>query len=153
MLDPRISLDGLLFDAEKDHDSEEQIKYIRECKARLEAHYNAHYGPPAYTSGSSPSSSSGSSPAVQNTSDPMSRYRRKQPMNSSILLSELERYFQITPLDANNVSNPLKWWGDNEQRFPHLSRLARDIFSIPGMFPRCVLTSWPWLTSSSLLYT
>lgn len=46
---------------------------------------------------------------------------------------ELSNYFHLDPKDANCLGvDPLKWWQMHRERFPNLSRLARDIFSIPG---------------------
>ena len=33
---------------------------------------------------------------------------------------------------VKNVKDPLKWWFDNRQTYPNLSRMAEDYLSIPG---------------------
>ena len=44
--------------------------------------------------------------------------------------NELERYLQ-TPV--KNVKNALEWWVKNQAVYPHLSWMALDYLSIPGM--------------------
>ncbi len=42
---------------------------------------------------------------------------------------ELEHYLAT---DIENVKHPLMWWYERRDRFPCLSRMARDYLSIPG---------------------
>jgi len=42
---------------------------------------------------------------------------------------ELKRYLAT---DVENVKDPLMWWYERHDRFPRLSRMARDYLSIPG---------------------
>jgi hypothetical protein len=44
---------------------------------------------------------------------------------------ELKDYFKL-PLEDFNTCDPLCWWSARRAQFPHLSRLTRDILSIPG---------------------
>jgi hypothetical protein len=43
---------------------------------------------------------------------------------------ELERYLAT---DIVNVKDVLMWWYERRDMFSHLSRMARDYLSIPGM--------------------
>lgn len=43
--------------------------------------------------------------------------------------SEIDVYLSLA---VENVKDPLKWWVDNRQAYPNLSRMARDYLSIPG---------------------
>lgn len=43
--------------------------------------------------------------------------------------SEIDIYLSLA---AESVKDPLKWWTDNTQIYPNLSRMARDYLSIPG---------------------
>ena len=43
--------------------------------------------------------------------------------------SEIDVYLSLT---VENVKNPLKWWVDNRQTYPNLSRMACDYLSISG---------------------
>lgn len=47
----------------------------------------------------------------------------------SALVDELDRYLQ-EPTEA--APNPLLWWKENQFRYPHLSRMARNYLCIPG---------------------
>jgi hypothetical protein len=48
---------------------------------------------------------------------------------------ELHDYFSLDPAEARASDlQPLKLWQLNRGQFPRLSQLARDIFSIAGMF-------------------
>jgi len=47
---------------------------------------------------------------------------------------ELERYLDMPVVklkDRTATFNPLWWWYQNEERYPRLSRMARDYHSIP----------------------
>ena len=33
-----------------------------------------------------------------------------------------------------DVADPLKWWDEHRSTYPHLSRMALDYLTIPGMF-------------------
>jgi hypothetical protein len=47
-------------------------------------------------------------------------------------LDELDRYLNLELDKFRLTSNPLKFWNDQQEKFPRLSRLARRIFSIPA---------------------
>ena len=42
---------------------------------------------------------------------------------------ELTRYF-VAPPEA--TANPLRWWFENQEIYPRLSRMARNYLSVPG---------------------
>jgi hypothetical protein len=43
-------------------------------------------------------------------------------------VSEIDEYLR---LPVENVSDPLKWWSDNQHVYPHLARMALDFLSAP----------------------
>jgi hypothetical protein len=43
---------------------------------------------------------------------------------------ELERYLKHPRISKD--TNVLLWWDDNEHRYPHLARLARDYLAVPA---------------------
>lgn len=53
------------------------------------------------------------------------------PPKPSDLRDELERYLSTDP---ESVEDVLLWWHGKRATFPHLSRMALDYLSIPGMF-------------------
>jgi hypothetical protein len=124
-LDPRISLDGLLQDCAGDEDAIEHIEFSKnELKDYLDTFYASSTTPP---SPNPPLSriivdSSGSPQKV----DFMARYQR-----SYHAVDELAEYLRQPP-EPFNICNPVKWWAARVSQFPNLSRLARDILTIPG---------------------
>lgn len=46
-------------------------------------------------------------------------------------VEELRRY--LDEADSNNTINPLKWWLDNEKRFPHIAIVAKMYLVIPAI--------------------
>lgn len=143
VLDPNISLEGLLADASRDEDSEAQISHIRHCRDELEAHFKRHYASVAEFTSSGTSSSvmavPSSSPSKMDSSvDFFARYRTKKLDQACAHANELEKYFRLDPADAHSIGmTALEWWNKHKNTFPCLSRLARDIFSIPGMSILC----------------
>ena len=132
VLDPHISLEGLLHDAEQDSDSDSQIKHIHECRALLEHHFREHYVSRTVT-GVQPTANAARPPSSPVDFDPYSRYRQNFRSKISDSSDELERYFRLNPADAHELGvDAITWWRDHKGAFPNLSRLARDIFSIPG---------------------
>jgi hypothetical protein len=72
-------------------------------------------------------------PPLDLDSNLYARYRRTTlaPLPSK----EVYDYFALNSAEAQ-ASNlmPLQWWKANQARFPCLSQLARDVFSIAGMW-------------------
>jgi len=52
------------------------------------------------------------------------------PPKTSELGSELDRYLSS---DVEHVTEPLQWWYERRETYPHLSKMALDYLSIPGM--------------------
>ena len=131
-------MQGLLCDLSQDDDAETEIQHLRDCRAQLENHYRTHYVPktspaPASVSGNSSTTSMArtSSPPSKSRFDISTRYSISAA--SSDPNDELSQYFLLNPEDAIRLQvHPLKWWQTNQDRFPNLSRLARDVFTIPG---------------------
>ena len=48
----------------------------------------------------------------------------------STMKEEVKCFFDEPPIDYN--SDPLKWWKENEKRFPKLSSLAKTLLCIPA---------------------
>jgi len=96
----------------------------------LNAHYIQHY------SSCATSLSQSTDNPIQSTSDESPskvnftlRYKKKD----TLLRDELEEYFKL-PHEDFDLCKPLEWWVGQQAQFPNLFCLARDIFSIPGMF-------------------
>ena len=46
-------------------------------------------------------------------------------------IDEIDEFFKLPP--ESFTVDPIHWWAGRRAQFPNLSRLARDILSIPGM--------------------
>lgn len=149
MLDPRISKSGLLCDAEDDNDEEYKKQILESCES-LQTYYKKNYVDIlSHSSGATSIQPQATSREPETVIDPitrsphkhdyMARYARKNRTRYYPLPnSELADYFVTTPIpewEPGTTFDPLRWWKQQSQRFPHLSRLARDILSIPGMLP------------------
>ena len=128
-MDPRISYEGLKEDFVDDIDL---LSSLDLAKTMLQDHFKNEYAsssrtaaPAADTPGSAATLSSQPTEKVDFTA----RYRTK----SRAVVDELEEYFKL-PREDFETCHPLKWWAGHRAQFPNLYCLARDIFSIPGMF-------------------
>jgi hypothetical protein len=123
VLDPRISYEGLLSDCDNDRSA---ISLLNLFKDRLHSHYLSDYATssPVTTTPTqaTPSVSSGSPQKVDFTA----RYKKAR-----VFIDELEEYFKL-PQERFDTCDPIQWWAGRRAQFPNLSRLARDILSIPG---------------------
>jgi hypothetical protein len=126
VLDPRIGYEGLLADCGDDVSMRNSLENSRE---RLKTYYRTHYAPEPSSetnaTQSAPSVASGSPQKV----DFMARYKKQ----ARVLVDEIEEFFKL-PQEAFDNCDPIQWWAGRRAQFPNLSRLARDIISIPGMY-------------------
>lgn len=126
MLDPRISFAGLLNDCEDDATT---LEHVHTCKKRLEEHFLAHYATCTPSSATPPTSHSTSDTLTD--ADLFAHY--DSGTNTLTPARELVGYFSLNPAEARALQlQPSHWWKLNQYRFPCLSKLARDVFSIPG---------------------
>ena len=131
VLDPQISMQGLLCDLSQDDDADSKIQHLHLCRAQLKTHYRTHYIPKASTT---------NEPAVTSTTHTLpskSRFDISTRYSTSTTSlnpnDELSQYFLLNPEDAIHLQiDPLKWWKTNQDHFPNLLHLARDLFTIPG---------------------
>jgi hypothetical protein len=74
-------------------------------------------------------------PAAQSTSalNPMFSLFTRGRQEVLAPRAELERFFALSAEPYNSCPDPVQWWGSRRATFPCLSRMARDILSIPGM--------------------
>jgi hypothetical protein len=123
VLDPRISYEGLLSDCDNDRSAISLLNLFRD---RLHSHYHSEYA----TSSSSMSASTQTAPPIPSGSpqkvDFTARYKKAR-----VFIDELEEYFKL-PQENFDTCDPIQWWAGRRAQFPNLSRLARDILSIPG---------------------
>ena len=125
VLDPRISYQGLLADCEGDVTLR---RHLDESRKHLHALYREHYANTAST----PSVSTPTQPSVANSGSPQkfdftARYNKR----ARAVVDELEDYFKLAQ-ESFEHCDPIRWWAGRRAQFPNLSRLARDMLSIPG---------------------
>lgn len=126
VLDPRIGYKAFRADYADEPDLQD---HVDESLEKLRQHYNRFY---ATTPTNQPRPLQ-EHPGIKNRQSPVKRnwmacYNTTQPS-----LSELDGFLSLhqEPFEG---CDPIKWWAARRQQFPNLSRLARDIFSIPGQF-------------------
>lgn len=120
VLDPRIGYSAFRADCDDDRDLQQ---HVDDSLADLQAYYNIWYAPT--TSNEAPSRSQSNRPGKF---DFLARYD-----TSSALFNEFEDFLRL-PKERWNGCDPILWWGARRKQFPNLSRLARDILSIPGKY-------------------
>lgn len=124
MLDPRISIKGLLIDC---HGDEDAINDVRRARASLEVYFHERYA-----STTAATSFCNTQLFESPSKDPLARYKIEALADSSPQ-DEITEYFALdTRAALRSELSPLQWWAQHEAQFPQLARLARDIFSIPG---------------------
>ena len=128
-MDPRISYAGLKEDFGNDVDL---LSSLDRAKTMLHDHFKNEYASSSRTAAptaDAPGSAAATSSQPTEKVDFTARYRTK----SRAVVDELEEYFKL-PCEDFETCHPLKWWAGRRAQFPNLYCLARDIFSIPGMF-------------------
>lgn len=127
--------EGAIREATEDQD-EEYLLLIEKSKETLRAYFIANYagkygtlteGAEQDTDGDDVSGNTGRrSPTKKH--DFTCRYKKQ---NTPV--DEFEDFFGMTPERFRDGWSVVAWWAAHRDRFPNLSRLARDILSIPGM--------------------
>lgn len=128
VLDPRISYDCLREDAEADSDTGGVI-HLDESRDALREYYQLYYASQAsqLQRADVGGSTLHASPKKDDSFDFTARYKRRSPSTEG----ELEVYFKLSREDIREC-DPVRWWGSRCGQFPNLSRLARDLLTIPG---------------------
>lgn len=128
ILDPHILYYGLHSDCEDDITTQ---MHIEKQKNNLHALYKKEYAtavaqivPSSFPTDAGPLENTGQSPTKFNFT---ARYKKRS--NTSI--DEFEQYLKL-PQEDFDTCDPILWWAGRRAQFPNLSRLARDILSIPG---------------------
>jgi hAT family C-terminal dimerisation region len=101
---------------------------LERSRAQLQAHYHANYvRDPSPNAASTPSMSSVASSGSPQKVDFTLRYKKQV----RAYIDELDEFFKL-PQENFDTCDPIQWWVGRCSQFPNLSRLARDILSIPG---------------------
>lgn len=125
VLDPRIGYNAFLADCGSDRDL---IQHVKNSLDSLRQYYAQHYAPnPFAPRDATPEPIAGppGSPCKVIFVDRYSRGRSQAEQD------ELEVFLRLLPEDWRTC-NPVQWWASRAAQFPNLSRLARDLLSIPG---------------------
>lgn len=125
VLDPRIGYEAFLADCGDDKALQDHVKATLN---KLRVYYAKNYAPDP----SAPAAVLSHINALGPSSSPQRNFlERYKHGKSHKLQNELEAYLQLQPEDWKTC-DPVQWWASRRSQFPNLSRLARDILSIPG---------------------
>jgi hypothetical protein len=104
-------------------DARDHVEFSKEL---LRTHFYAKYDkpPPVPTAVVASTATTNGSPQKM---DFTSHYRTLP----QVFTDEVQEYFKL-PHENFDTCDPLQWWAGWRSQFPNLSRLARDILSIPG---------------------
>jgi hypothetical protein len=106
---------------------------IRDSHSAFIQHYHAHYSTlptQSNTPASAPDGAAGVNSALEGDKFFSVFTRGRQSVSAP--QQELDTFFALNPDDYATCLDPVKWWASRQSQFPRLSRMARDIFSIPG---------------------
>ena len=92
--------------------------HLEESKAKLEAHYRAHYAKLISTPVSAQSSTSSMSVHSPQKVDFTSHYNKRMRLN----IDEIGEFFKLLP--ESFAVDPIQWWVGQRAQFPNLSCLA-----------------------------
>jgi hypothetical protein len=132
VLDPRVGYDGLKREALRDPNQEsgrEYLKKIEAAKESLKLYFIANY------SFATPEPAVLSSPAApRSTPRKFNFFSIYGDTEEDVRPSEeLDKVFQLKASGfGRSIMEPVQWWKNHQDIYPNVSRLARDILSIPG---------------------
>lgn len=136
MLDPRISYDGLRKEA-AERDDDGYLADINRAKNSLSDYFQDNYlgndGTSTFPTDMFepyPTQVDFTMQTPRKSFDFLKRYKDDTPVKS---VDELDTYFRSRRAKWDKQGEPLVWWYANRDRYPMLSRLARDLLTIPGM--------------------
>jgi hypothetical protein len=128
VLDPRIGYAGLVADCEGEATS---LWELEQAKDNLEQYFRSRYCTPP----SRPSTPPSSSPTA-----PLSAFDSPEKVDftaryETLPVESVDEWEEFLTLKRKSFAtcDPIRCWGGRSSRFPKLSRLARDILSMPGM--------------------
>ena len=115
------------------------LEGLETSKRLLEERFLSGYAPRRQESQSGPSVVHGTSLEAYTDDMFLGRYRNHIAVPAN---NELMQYLQRKPAGS---CNPVEWWAGHQDSYPNLSRMARDILSMPGEYfirlgPLSVLT-------------
>jgi hypothetical protein len=131
VLDPRIMFSGLKHRFGHQFDLAVGLDDI---KKEFGYHFLDNYIPDAPAAASQPSSAT---PGLLRRSETLDFLGESAPPRASDApRRELEQFLALEP-EAMDC-DPVRWWASRTAQFPHMSKFAKDILSIPG---ECVWSS------------
>lgn len=120
-----------------DDDDSEYLLLIEKSRAALRKYFDTHYAGKVGNSGAGGVGQDADSTGTCDNSkrsptkkhDFTQRYKKR-----NVVLDEFDDFFDMQPENFHDGFSAVTWWAAHRDRFPNLSRLARDILSIPGLF-------------------
>ncbi|KAF5345060.1 hypothetical protein D9758_010453 [Tetrapyrgos nigripes] len=128
LLDPRIDREAL----EADYEQELTLAgHLNTSRQKLRDYYTDNYLS-SRTSLNMASSvdSIGPSDVVHVDGSPQKKFKSKYHRKVDAVRDELNEFWKLSPEDS--TCDPITWWVGHKVTYPHLYRLALDIFCIPG---------------------
>lgn len=133
VLDPRFMYEGAKQEAIED-DDEEYLVLIEKSMVALRAYFDANYaGKAGGSAGRSAEQDVATTEPGNSRRSPSKkhdftrRYKKK-----TAVLDEFDDFFKMSQASFSDGFSAVTWWAAHRDQFPNLSRLARDILSIPG---------------------
>jgi hypothetical protein len=78
-----------------------------------------------------------SSKVIESSEDEFDICRHKR-QRRTVVSDELDRYIKaLHEKQDEDLTDPLEWWRRHQGIYPVLSKMAFDLFSIPGMSSEC----------------
>lgn len=117
------------------------MRRIEDARTRLKAHYLDNYLPglPSVSDTANPQLSS---TPLHGTPARFDFFASYAPLDDVSPTIELDELFKLRPLGfGKQTPLPLVWWRDHQIMYPNVSRLARDILTIPGECIFCCMKS------------
>jgi hypothetical protein len=117
-------------DSQTDHNV---LAFINVAKDALRAYYDDNYLVPGASTSNPPSTPrpSSSSRRLPDFSPQKFDFTARYQIEVIVVTDKLEEFLKLRR-ERFDTCDPIKWWAARTSQFPHLSALARDIFSIPG---------------------
>ncbi|ESQ48199.1 hypothetical protein EUTSA_v10020445mg [Eutrema salsugineum] len=138
VLDPRFKMNYIEFYCSKkiDNDEGSKAETVLDCLRNLYARYAANeicQKPicPAATIGSKEEDDDEEGEEEDYDDEEGEREAEKEKEEKEFQESELDSYLKEPVMEWNKGFKALEWWKEESQKYPILSRVARDILSIP----------------------
>lgn len=142
VLDPRFMYEGAKQEAIED-DDEEYLLLIEKSRAALRTYFDQNYASRSATGGEGEDDEDSAGTSGLGKRSPTKKHDfTRRYKKQYVPVDEFEDFFGMNPEPFRDGWSAVTWWAAHRDRFPNLSRLARDILSIPGVYFVPLLPPW-----------